>query len=262
MKWLVSLPSALTSLLAIASPAPASQPARSASPSTVPTRIVFSSGETATVTAYRQSSYATTLASAATLRGKLRDKHQATKGKERSAVLQEARASLTHLLLSDILPAWHGTAWEFEGVSQVPGQGAIACGYFVTTTLRDAGLKLPRVKLAQQPSQTIIRTLCTPGTIKVFDERPIKEVVEYLEANGPGIYIVGLDCHTGFVVHDGESKAFIHSSYYKTPRAVVSEPVEGFNPLAHSKYRMMGKLFGDELVRKWMDGEAVEMKSR
>lgn len=165
-------------------------------------------------------------------------------------------------LLEDIFPAWDGTPWDFNGVSEVPGEGAIACGYFVTTTLRDAGLKLPRIKLAQQPSQTIIKSLCEPDTIRVFYEKPLETVAQYLKEHGPGIYIVGFDCHTGFVAYDGDQMSFVHSSYFRPPRAVICEPIDSDNPLRRSRYRMIGKLFGAELVRKWLLQQDVTVKTQ
>jgi len=209
----------------------------------------------------KRGSYRDTLAALAKMREALRDKYIASQNpKAQTAVLHEAREILTRALLTDILPAWDGTPWDFNGISEVPGEGAIACGYFVTTPLRDAGLKLPRIKLAQQPSQTIIKSLCVQDTIRVYHEKPLETIVQYLKEHGPGIYIVGLDCHTGFVVNDGSQMRFVHSSYFRPPRAVINEPLDSDNPLHRSKYRMIGKLFGDDLMRKWVKQEDVVMK--
>ena len=40
---------------------------------------------------------------------------------------------------------WKGTPWDFNGTTRTPGEGAIACGYFVTTVLEQAGFKIERV---------------------------------------------------------------------------------------------------------------------
>jgi hypothetical protein len=209
----------------------------------------------------KRESYRKALEGLAKERQALKDKYNTAQNPTtRAAVLEAARETLTRTLLGDVFPAWDGTPWDFNGISETPGEGAIACGYFVTTTLRDAGLKLPRIKLAQQPSQTIIKSLCVQETIRVYYEKPLETIVQHLKEHGPGIYIVGLDCHTGFVVNDGEQMRFVHSSYFRPPRAVISEPIDSDNPLNRSKYRMIGKLFGDELVRKWLKQEDVAMK--
>src|SRR5437764_1215954 len=58
---------------------------------------------------------------------------------ERAAVLEAARAALLASVDADIFPAWFGTPWDFNGTTQTPGEGKIACGYFVTTVMRDLG---------------------------------------------------------------------------------------------------------------------------
>jgi hypothetical protein len=42
----------------------------------------------------------------------------------------------------------------------VPSHGNIACGYFITTLMRDAGIPVQRAKLAQQTTSAIIHKLC------------------------------------------------------------------------------------------------------
>ncbi len=64
--------------------------------------------------------------------------------------LDSVRQAFTNTLLDDIIPYWYGTDWSFEGHTTVPRSGQIACGYFVSTTLLDAGLRLNRFRLAQQ----------------------------------------------------------------------------------------------------------------
>src|SRR6188474_3208784 len=52
------------------------------------------------------------------------------------------------LLLNNIrdslFTCWLGTPWDFYGTTQTPGKGKIACGYFVTTLLRDMGASVNR----------------------------------------------------------------------------------------------------------------------
>lgn len=178
----------------------------------------------------------------------------------RGEIVAAARAEVLKAIVEELFPAWYGTTWAFEGVTQVPGEGEIACGYFVTTLLRDAGFKVQRAKLAQQASQRIIKTVAAANDIKLTYEKPIAEVEAQFKAAGPGLYIVGLDQHTGFVLNDGVANFFIHSSYYRPPFSVVREPVTGHNPLFHSKYRMSGKILGDAMMRKWILGEDFPMK--
>lgn len=223
--------------------------------------IVFASETSAASIGQRRTGYQGTLETLAERRGQFAKAWERSSSEnERNAILAEARELLLTRMLGDLFPAWYGTTWDFNGVTQTPGEGKIACGYFVTTTLRDAGFDLPRVKLAQQPSQKFITTLADKKETKLLYDKPMAEIEKHLRDSGPGLYIVGLDRHTGFVVNDGRALAFIHSSYYDPPFAVTAEPIDGRNPLAKSKYRIFGKILGDEMIRKWILGEPFVMK--
>lgn len=89
--------------------------------------------------------------------------------------------------------------------------------------------------------------------------KPLSVVKDYIEASGPGLYIVGLDTHVGFVLNREGELSFVHSSYYDPPRSVIKEQIDGRNPLADSNYRVVGKILGDEMMRKWLAGEAFEL---
>ncbi len=70
---------------------------------------------------------------------------------DRAAVEHDARVILEHSL-PEMMRCWLGTPWDFNGTADGPGGGKIACGYFVATLLKDAGFRVDRYQLAQQPS--------------------------------------------------------------------------------------------------------------
>ena len=149
---------------------------------------------------------------------------------------------------------WHGEriSWDFNGTTEVPQQGKIACGYFVTTVLRDAGWKVQRARLAQQTSENIILSLTTDAYVKRFRRVTIDDFVNTVKKWGPGIYVVGLDIHIGFIVNTGDEVYFIHSSYVE-PYTVVREKATESKILAASNYRVLGKLTADDLfIKKWL----------
>ena len=181
--------------------------------------------------------------------------------KPRAKTIQEARAYLEDTLRQEIFPAWYGTAWDFNGISQTPGKGKIACGYFVSTSLVHAGFKVNRIRLAQQPSQSIIKTFIPKKHCSVLKYQiSIDKVATFLKSKGDGIYIVGLDRHVGFISVKGDQMHFIHSSYYRPSPVVVSEPIDSKNPLRDSKYRVIGKLFTDDMVIGWLTQKSYSVK--
>ena len=164
----------------------------------------------------------------------------------------EKEKIFTAAVTSTIIPNWLGTAWDFNGVSETPQQGAIACGYFVTTVLRDAGLPIARIKLAQYASEQMITTLVQPKYVKRFHNITIDFFIKNVQSLGYGLYIVGLDNHTGFIFNDGTEVYFIHSSIVGT-RNVQQEKALTSLVLRQSKYKVLGKISADEKVlSKWI----------
>lgn len=174
----------------------------------------------------------------------------------RKAILDSARTYLFDRITVDLLPAWYGTPWDFNGTTRIPGQGKIACGYFVNTILQDAGFNLPRIKWSQEAAEPI--TLKLTSTIKRFRDRPVSEVDTYIRSQGDGLYKVGLDSHVGFIVMRNGVVRFVHSNYYQRAIGVMSEPLEGNNPLADSRYRIVGTLLGDAMVEAWITGRDLD----
>ncbi len=151
----------------------------------------------------------------------------------------------TQIMADSILPYWLGTPWGFYGTSETPQQGQIACGYFVTTTLRDAGLPLQRSKLAQCASEQMIRSLVQAAYIQRFSHLPLADFVAAIKKQGYGLYLIGLDSHTGFLYHDGRELYFIHASYIGQ-KVVTQELAASSAILQASQYRVTGKLSADE----------------
>jgi hypothetical protein len=153
-----------------------------------------------------------------------------------------------------LFPYWFGTSYDFYGTTQVPGQGEIACGYFVTTILEDMGVGLDRVALAKAASEKMIKALVDEKHIRRYSNQSLKRLLSDVRADGGGIYIVGLDTHTGFLVHDGKESYFIHASG-RYPWQVVEERAEESIALSKSVYRVTGHLTGDlAFIKHWIEG--------
>lgn len=182
---------------------------------------------------------------------------QSASATQQTEIIAEARNVVTLSIYREFFPFWYGTAWDFNGTTEAPRQGKIACGYFVTTVLRDAGWRLQRARLAQQASENIIMSLTTDGYVKRFRRVAIDVFVSAVRKWGVGIYVVGLDIHTGFIVNTGEEVYFIHASYVE-PYAVVREKAIESKILEASNYRVLGKVTADDLfIRKWLFKEEI-----
>ncbi|MGG9964445.1 hypothetical protein [Ferruginibacter sp. SUN106] len=152
-----------------------------------------------------------------------------------------------------IIPSWIGTAWDFNGTSEIPQQGKIACGYFVTTVLRDAGLPIARIKLAQCASEQMVTALIQPKYVQRFSNVSIDQFIQAVQQQGFGLYIVGLDNHVGFIYNDGAEIYFIHSTFVGT-RNVQKEKAAASWVLGKSKYKVLGKISADEkALNRWIN---------
>jgi hypothetical protein len=202
-------------------------------------------------------SYPEILSEISTRQSELSEKYSTGDASKKKQILLEARTFLLNQLTQEIFPSWYGTNWDFNGVTTNPKEGDIACGYFVTTTLEDAGFKIPRVKWAQAASEQMI--LSATSDVKRFSGKKMEEVAKWLFEQDDALYIVGLDNHTGFVLKQGASLKFIHSSPVNHNHGVASESATGHNPLSVSGYRVFGKLLNDQMIVRWLTGYQWKM---
>lgn len=207
-----------------------------------------------------QKTYAVLIEELHRWQGELAERHTAAKTtEEREAVEHDAR-----ILLEEALPAmmrcWLGTPWDFHGTADGPGKGKIACGYFVSTVLRDAGFQVDRYKLAQQPSENILRTFLKKEACSLTVGEQYDTFADNLAHVPPGVYVVGLDTHVAFLLVENGGFRFIHSSG-SAPWCVVDEGRDEAQVLRRSNWRMLGNFTGDPgVVKTWLKGGKIAVK--
>lgn len=170
--------------------------------------------------------------------------------RKKDSLVEVARNYVFATITQDIFKQWLGTPWDFNGCTHVPKQGKIACGQFVNAVLCDAGFDIPRNRWAQMASEPVIQILSSD--LKRFSNKPIEKVQAYIKSCPDGLYIVGLDCHVGYIYKKGNEIKFVHASYYKPEEGVMMEELDSENPLKNSKYRVVGRILSDEMLRKWL----------
>lgn len=176
----------------------------------------------------------------------------ATDSAGRNKAIGDAKAFLLTIVGNDLYDYWQGTPWDFNGTSTVPKEGTIACGYFVTGLLQDAGYRLNRIKLSTCPSLTMMKELTTASAVKNRSLLKFDAFSGWIEKAEPGVYIAGLDFHTGFVVNDGKEAWFIHSNYIGK-KGVVKERLRESAAFQVSKTRYITCLTKSEkFLRTWL----------
>ncbi len=83
----------------------------------------------------------------------------------------------------------------------------------------------------------------------------MEKILKWIQSQGEGIYIVGMDIHVGFIINKDKNITLCHSNYYNPPRKVVNQNLMDKSPLADSKYRVIGKIFDDQMIGKWINKE-------
>lgn len=192
-------------------------------------------------------------------RSELASRHKAAKTAEQKAAVEaEARILLEHMLPA-LMRCWIGTPWDFNGTAAKPGAGKIACGYFVSTVLQDAGFRVNRYQLAQQASVHIMHSFIPADSCTLSIGKSYGDFLKEVQTQPPGIYLVGLDRHVGFLVKTDSDFRFIHSSGMR-PWQVVDESRDQASSLQHSKWRMLGNLTAHpDFVRTWLDGRQIRV---
>ena len=174
---------------------------------------------------------------------------------EKNAVLKQARALFISGLVDKLFPYWYGTSYNFYAEGDTPRVNQIACGYFVAVLLRDMGAKVNIGDLAEGESGRMIMKLDAKEYIKRYKSIPAAKFYEMVKKDGDGLYIIGLDVHTGYLLCAGGKLYFIDAA----PSEVKIHDPDSSIWLAGSDYRMTGKISDDPLfLKKWLTGVAFK----
>lgn len=172
---------------------------------------------------------------------------------ERKNVIEKAKMAIFQGITQDILPFWNETEWDFNGITKEPTKGVIACGYFVATILQQAGIQLDRRKMGQSSSTDLVKTLCDSTSIQSFKKKNFQGLWKYLSQKAPdGLYIIGLDKHTGLIAKQKGKITFIHS---RKPRlaGVIFENAQKSLTLHNSSVHVVGNVLSNQaLILKWL----------
>ncbi|WP_439150975.1 hypothetical protein [Winogradskyella sp.] len=112
------------------------------------------------------------------------------------------------------MPHWYDTPWDFNGHTNSPNDGEIACGYFVSTTLKHLGFNLNRYKMAQAAGCDESKLLQSKTELKMYSNLSFEELKTEVNAvYSDGVYFVGLDNHVGYVLIKNKELYFLRSNY-------------------------------------------------
>jgi len=164
-------------------------------------------------------------------------------------------------LLNRIIPFWEGTNWTFEGHTAKPQVGSIACGYFVSTTLQDAGLRVNRYKLAQQSPINEAKSLALQSELIEIQKSSVAENIKAISQRVPnGIHFIGFDqSHVGFLLKEMGELYLIHSNYVQA-KGVEIEKIEASSAFSsYSRFYIVELSTNPGFLTTWLRGETVNV---
>jgi len=159
-------------------------------------------------------------------------------------------------LLNNIVPHWYETTWAYEGHTNTPNKGEIACGYFVSTTLQHFGFNLNRYKMAQQAGLNIALSLQPKNKLKIYRNISYSELKKsLLNIYNDGLYFIGLNNHVGYILIKNKELYFLHSSY--CDNKVVIEYAEHSYCFQNDIYVFAEISTNKILLKKWILNEHI-----
>ncbi|HIA10931.1 MAG TPA: hypothetical protein EYN69_02530 [Flavobacteriales bacterium] len=159
----------------------------------------------------------------------------------------------TELLVNDIIPYWYGTPWSFEGHTDTPGQGEIACGYFVSTTLLHVGVNLHRYKLAQQSPINEAKTLSLGDPIIILSDTSTKVIETIRDDFEDGIYFLGWESsHVGYLLKRKGEVFLIHSDYYSQSKVIIERAADSEVFSFYETFYIAPITTNKALIEKWL----------
>lgn len=164
-------------------------------------------------------------------------------------------------LVNRIIPFWEGTEWSFEGHTSTPGKGQIACGYFVSTTLKDVGVNLNRYRLAQQSPINEANSLALNAKVIAISENSKEENISKINATlKNGIHFIGFDSsHVGYLLKEKGQLYLIHSNYIDS-KGVEIEKIELSAVFAsYNRYYIVELSTNEKLLKSWMNGNEIKV---
>lgn len=175
--------------------------------------------------------------------------------------VDEAGTAFEMLLLDEIIPYWYGTEWDFDGHTDTPKTGKVACGYFVSTTLQQVGVNLNRYELAQQTPENEAKSLAGgEKLIEISGANNSENLANIKKSIAEGICFVGLgSSHVGFLVKRKGELFFAHSSYLSPGTVTIELAAKSPVFCAYDKYYIVELSNGSAFIKKWLNNEKLKV---
>ena len=86
----------------------------------------------------------------------------------------------------------------------------------------------------------------------------MKKFLASVKEMGPGLFIIGLDFHVGFLLQTEDDLRFIHASF--ETETVVDEDAATAMPITTSGYKVVGKILSPDNISSWLRNSKIHVK--
>ncbi len=202
-------------------------------------------------------------------RMELSEKYKRTKSvKEKRRIKENSRKYIIKSMIKDIIPFWYGTPWYMgpDDDAEYPHQlgKRISCSNFITAVLQNVGFVFDsRKKWADARALYIQTSLADKEQVQRYYGITSRHFAKELMKLTPGLYLVGLNCHIGFILIKNNKAVFIHSNYVNPEVGVTAEAVEISQAIINSEgtgYWITPLLNDDRLIENWLMKKPLILK--
>ncbi|SIQ63693.1 hypothetical protein [Maribacter ulvicola] len=173
--------------------------------------------------------------------------------------LDHVKTEFANQLVDKIIPHWYGTPWSFGGHTATPNEGKIACGYFISTTLRDMGVNINRYKLAQKSPIDEAKMISCGSVISQVEHDSHEKAFDEIDTlTQEGLYFIGFDeGHVGYLLKR-EGELFLIHSNYLNPVSVCMETLKESRVFKRfTKFHLVAISHNDGLLQRWLENGTV-----
>ena len=173
--------------------------------------------------------------------------------------LDHIKTAFANQLVDKIIPHWYGTPWSFGGHTATPNEGKIACGYFISTTLRDMGVNINRYILAQKSPIDEAKMISCGAVISQVQQETHEKAFEEIDAlTQEGLYFIGFDeGHVGYLLKRNGELFLIHSNYLNPVSVCIETLKESRVFKRFTKFHLVAISHNDGLLQRWLDNGTV-----
>jgi len=179
---------------------------------------------------------------------------------EKETVTEEAKSYLIKSMLGDIVPAWKRTDWTFNGYSDYPRRGSIACGWFIQRVLEHLDFTFDkkhtrRPYFAQNWPIEMVNGLDNRSWNFPDSTSECNTIDDHIATLEEDIYIIGFarsindpGGHIGFLITSSSGPFILHSLMQ-----VECTPTSENLYYKSSDFFYLGKVFNDRVMKCWLE---------